>query len=179
MSYGQSPLYDYTKIIATQNFAFGQTKTLAMTGVYEDQTSQSTTRADAQVFDIIANFQMETANDALWTWSITARKNASQLVTDTFYDTGLQASYSPPWHIIHVKPTFSAGIGYKSYDDFILSLDGRRDRYSWAGLGMVFDKVSAFGFSPEVQLTHKRTRSNVARYDTSELKIAVGVKSQF
>lgn len=178
VDYGLAPLYSYHKLAAAQTYLLGQGRQLSLSVGYEDQDSQSASRADAQLFDGKAVLTLPQGQN-LWQVSLGARKNASRLATDTYVETNFGLNFVPSWRFAGAQPRFSMGLGRKSYDEFILSLDGRRDALASLGVSLLYDRLAVLGFSPVVSITGIRTQSNVARYDTREVKASVTLQSRF
>jgi len=176
--YGRAPLYRSVKLAMTQDYLLP--KGLFSLGVsYEDQDSQSTARADAQIYDGKLAYASRAANGTLWKWTLGARKTFSPLRSDIFHDLQASLQISPAWRILGAAPTLSLGLGHKHYDNFILSFDGRRDQMASLGLGLTFENIAVMGFSPVLTLTSTRTQSNIARYETTETRATFGLQSRF
>lgn len=179
VSYGGDPLYAYQKISLGHEVPLSMRQRLVLMGSAEWQHSNSTARADAKVIDVSATYQTSRSDGTQWTLTAAARSNASDLQTDTFNDVTLSATYGPAWQMLRAKPVFSVSFGHKTYDEFILSLDGRRDSYGSLGLSLMFQDIAWFGFSPVLSLSQRRTLSNVARYDTAEMRVNLALQSRF
>jgi len=72
-----------------------------------------------------------------------------------------------------------AEIGYRSFEEFFFTLDGRRDRLARLGVTAVFEETSYFGFSPSVSLVARRTDSDFSFSDSSEVSLSFGIASNF
>ncbi|TAG16158.1 MAG: DUF560 domain-containing protein, partial [Rhodobacterales bacterium] len=175
---GREPLYRYHKISVSQDFLL-QRGLLSLGASFEDQTTQSTSRADAKVVETRAAVLWQAPNGGLWRGTLVSRKTRSFLTTETFDEVQASASLTPSWRILGTVPTVTLGLGSKDFDDFILSFDGRRDRIASLGLSLRLDTISFMGFSPVLNISGTRTRSNIARYDIDEVKANLGLQSQF
>jgi hypothetical protein len=176
--FGGAPLYGFAKATATQDFALGQGVMSVALGL-EDQDSRSADRADARLYDGRISYASFDSRGALWRWTLGGRRTDSASRFDTFDEVQGSVSVSPTWRVLGAAPTLSLDLGGKSYDDFILSLDGRRDRFARLGVSLMFEQVAVMGFSPVLTVTGTRTQSNVARYDTTEVRASLGFQSRF
>lgn len=178
VEYGNEPLYRYSKVAAAQDFRVGQ-GTMSIAVGLEDQVSQTADRADAQVYDGRISYAQTDRNAALWRWTLSGRKTESSLSFDRFDEVRGSVSVSPAWRLLGTAPTFSLELGGKQYDEFVLSFDGRRDRFARLGASLVFEQVAVMGFSPVLTVSGTRTQSNIARYDTAEVRASLGFQSRF
>ncbi|MCU0904430.1 MAG: hypothetical protein MUE83_11215 [Tabrizicola sp.] len=178
VEYGKEPLYRYSRVTAAQDFRFGQGAMSIGFGL-EDQVSQSPDRADALIHDGRISYAYEGSKGAQWRWTLTGRKTNSSQSFDSFDEVQGGVSVSPAWRLFGTAPTFSLDLGGKHYDEFVLSFDGRRDRFVRLGASLVFEQVAVMGFSPVLTVSGTRTRSNVERYDTAEVRASLGFQSRF
>jgi hypothetical protein len=176
---GREPWYRYRKVSVRQDFLL-QRGQLGLGVSFEDQESQNTARADAKVVEASAALALQTAQGGIWRFSLQARETRSFLNSETFQEAYANASITPNWRVLGAVPTLTLGLGAKDFDDFIQSLDGRRDdRIASLGLSLRLDNVSVMGFSPVLNVTGTRTRSNIAQYDTKVVETTLGFQSQF
>jgi hypothetical protein len=175
---GKEPLYRSHKISASQDFLLRRGQ-MSLGVSFEDQETLSTSRADAEVVETRVALLWRAAKGGLWRWTLLNRHTRSFLTTETFQEVQASASLTPNWSVLGTVPTLTLGLGAKDYEDFILSFDGRRDRSASLGLSLRLDRISMMGFSPVLNLTGTRTRSNIARYDVDEFKANLGLQSQF
>ncbi|MBI1218846.1 MAG: hypothetical protein GC186_09890 [Rhodobacteraceae bacterium] len=90
-----------------------------------------------------------------------------------------QINWTKAKPVLGVKLGASLYVAHESYAVFPLSVDGRRDLNMTADLSMLFSRASYMGFSPSVDVQFQRVHSNVSLYETRDIGIAVGVKSDF
>lgn len=178
IDYGGEPLYRYAKVAVAQDFRLGQGAMSIGFGL-EDQVGQRIDRADAQVYDGRISYAQTDRNGALWRWTLSGRKTDSDLSTDSFDELQGGVSVSPAWRLLGTAPTFSLELGGKQFDEFVLSFDGRRDRFASLGASLLFEQVAVMGFSPVLTVSGTRTQSNIARYDTAEFRASLGFQSRF
>ena len=71
------------------------------------------------------------------------------------------------------------GIESRFYADSGYFDGGREDVRLTANLSMSFDEIDYLGFSPVLDLSATRNRSNAALYDTTDFGVTLGIKSSF
>lgn len=104
------------------------------------------------------------------------RSNATDIQHATDF---AQLSWTKAAPVLGVKLGASLYLSRDIYATYPLSADGRRDIGVTADLSMLFTRASYMGFSPSVDVQFQRVRSNVSLYDTRNVGIAVGIKSDF
>ena len=93
------------------------------------------------------------------------------------YRTGITYRFAEP--IWSASWTTSLEIGYRNYEEFVTTLDGRRDRMATLHVTAVFDDITYFGFSPSIDLSAKRIQSSAETYTTSAVGVSLGITSNF
>ncbi len=179
VEYGRAPFYRYHRLTVGQQVDLSARLRAGWQISREIQSTQSTQRTDAQVTDFKMTLSKHSQSGGQWTLALAQRRTLSPIASDTFTDSNLAAGFTAGRALFGVKPTLSITLGQKSYDDYILSFDGRRDRYASASLSLLFEDAAIFGFSPIMTLSATRTLSNVARFDTAEARASFGLQSRF
>ena len=177
--FGGGPLWDYGKVSLAQMIPDDANSALTIGGSFENRTARHATQSDTQVTYLYASQQHMRTNQDKITITFSGLTQNAAFETDSFteYRGNIAYHFGQPLMGTHVS--VSGGLGYKSYDEFTLSLDGRRDRYASLGGTVVFDSISYFGFAPTVAVTATRTESNLTQFTTSQLQARVGVQSTF
>jgi hypothetical protein len=178
VEFGQAPLYRYSRVAAVQDLRFGP-GALSIGVGYEDQVSQTADRSDALLYDGRVSYAQFDRSGALWRWTLSGRKTDSSQRLDRFDEMQGSVSVSPNWRLLGTAPTLWVDVGGKRYSEFVLSFDGRRDEFARLGVALVFEEAAVMGFSPVLTVTGTQTRSNIARYDTSEIRAGLGIQSRF
>ncbi|WP_106746559.1 tetratricopeptide repeat protein [Yoonia maritima] len=173
------PLWDYRKLSLAQTIPEGVNDTLTIGGSFEDRTARRATQSDTQVTYLYASQHHIRTNQDKVTITVSGLSQDAAFETDSFTEYRGNIVYHFDQPLIGTHVSVSGELGYKNYDEFTLSLDGRRDRYASLGGTVVFDSISYFGFAPTVALTATRTESNVTQFTTSQLQARVGVQSTF
>lgn len=78
-----------------------------------------------------------------------------------------------------LRLTGNVMLGYRTYDTFPTTLDGRRDHFGRLGVEALFTGVSYWGFSPELSVAATRTASSAEEYTTRSLEARIGITSTF
>lgn len=90
-----------------------------------------------------------------------------------------KVDYDVAERFLNIRWSVAAELGYRYYDEFSLSLDGRRDRFGSLSATGVFQGVSYFGFSPGMTFSANRTLSDVDIFTTSKFEARFGISSNF
>ncbi|MEZ5715667.1 MAG: surface lipoprotein assembly modifier [Paracoccaceae bacterium] len=93
------------------------------------------------------------------------------------------AAFEPARKLGPARVTLALGASTADYPDYTLPLanlpDGRQDTGLTAQLSLAFEDFGFAGFAPELTLRGRRTQSNVGRFDTQEMTLSIGLKSNF
>ena len=173
------PLWDYQKLSLAQAFRVRAADVLTLTGAIQDQQAQSDLQPDTVLYDLSAAYATPLANGDVAELTLAAQFNDATTETDTFTDYSAVADYSFSAPVFRARWGVSFGVGYTNYDEFTLSLDGRRDTYASLGATAVLEEFSYFGFSPSVSVTARRTVSNVTQFTSSQIQARIGIQSTF
>ncbi|MEE4348327.1 MAG: hypothetical protein V2I53_16140, partial [Paracoccaceae bacterium] len=79
--------------------------------------------------------------------------------------------------------SFALGAARSDFPDyavgFILVPGGRQDETIFGSVEMLFEAFDYAGFVPSMTVRAQKTRSNVSRFDASEIAVSFGVRSRF
>ena len=73
-------------------------------------------------------------------------------------------------------------LGRSDYPDYVAVFNvpgGKQDRSAYADVNIFLPDMDYAGFAPTVRIRAGRTQSNVSRFDTREISVAVGIRSKF
>lgn len=177
--FGGDPLWDYQKIALGQEFPAGENAAVAVLAAVQDQTALIDTQPDTMVYDLVGTYSTALANQDTLQISLAARLNDAETEEETFTDYRAFIDYGFAEPLLGAKWAVSFGVGQLSYDEFALSLDGRRDTYVTVGGTATFEQISYFGFSPSVSVSATRTDSDVTQFTTSQIQGRFGIQSNF
>jgi len=110
---------------------------------------------------------------------VRSRYNDAELETNTYTQQLVTINYDLAQPVIGTRLSVSMGLGAKTYDEFSVSLDGRRDRYVSLGISAGFEDISYFGFSPILSVSATQTKSNVDQFSILEVTGRLGIQSNF
>ena len=177
--YGGAPLWRYNRVSLSQDIPLGQVASGLVQVSVEDQTGLTVDQPDTQVYDFQEVYSRRLSNGDIARLRLHSRLNQVDFATNTYTDHSVSFDYDLAKPVLGSRLAISVGVGAKTYDEFSLSLDGRRDRYATVSAIGVFEQVSYLGFSPSWSLSATRTQSNVTRYSTTEVTGRLGIKSSF
>jgi hypothetical protein len=99
--------------------------------------------------------------------------------TSSFRESQLHVTYALAKPILTVGVSVFGAASRKRYDEFSLSLDGRRDQRFEIGATFVFNEATFLGFSPNLTVSAHRTSSNVDLFDSRGASVSMGFQSRF
>lgn len=141
---------------------------------FEDRAYGTTTSrsASAQI-----EHRLNSGDLAALSLSYTANDGSSRNAT---YDrVTLYAKYSFDQAIGPAK--ISLGLGMGTHDGLYRSFGtvDRSDRSTFGTVNFLFHDLDYAGFAPSVSLKARKNRSNVSRFDTTEMSVGFGIESSF
>ncbi len=163
----------------SQTVPIRQTAALTLLASVETQTSLDVAQPDANVYNIQAIYSKQLVNMDTVRFTLGSRLNDATFDTNTFTDHSATIGFDLAKPVWGARLSGSLGVGAKAYDEFSLSLDGRRDQYVTLGSTAIMENVSYFGFSPSLSLSATKTASNVTRFSTLEITGRLGIESNF
>ena len=93
------------------------------------------------------------------------------------YQVGIGYSVAEPIYGIQLYTALE--LGYRDYEEFTTTLDGRKDRFVTAIAAATFQDISYYGFSPSISLSAARTVSSAEENTSSALQLLFGMSSNF
>ncbi len=176
---GGDPVWRYQKLSLSQGIAINSNASAAVFASVEEQTGLRPSQPDARVTFAQGSYANRLGNGDVVRLAVNRRFHNSERATNTFTDHRVTVGYELARPVFGTELSFSATVGRKKYDEFSISLDGRRDRYVSLGATAVLNQVSYYGFSPSWTVSATRTKSNVSRFSTREVTGRVGIQSNF
>ena len=123
------------------------------------------------------SFPLEAGSIALDA-QISDTSSPSALVANTTVSAGI--SYGLNEAILGLQPTMSARVTHRDYDDISpLFLERRVDTEVSLGLSLAAPSISVLGFIPTVGVTASRNSSTVGAYETEQIGLNFGYRSNF
>lgn len=179
VQFSGAPLWTYTKLTLGQEFAIGENAGLNVQASIQNQTPRNDSVPDTKVYNLTTTYVTQRPNGDRVQFSLVGILNDAELDESTFSDISGSLNYNFAQPFFGIDWSMTAGIGHTNYDEFALSLDGRRDDYiSVGGTGVLTD-VSYFGFSPSLTVTATKRQSNVDPYNSTQFQARLGIQSNF
>lgn len=179
VQFSGEPLWTYTKFLLGQEFAIGPNAVLSLQAGVQNQTARNAVVPDTTVYNINTSYSTQRPNGDRLQLSLVGSFNDAADEESTFGDVSGSINYDFARPMLNIDWSLMAGIGHTNYNEFALSLDGRRDDYITVGGTGVFSDLSYFGFSPSVTVTATKRQSNVDPYNTTQVQARVGIQSNF
>ncbi len=177
--YGGEPLWDYWKVTLGQGFVLDENSRISLHAAFQDQTARLETQRDTEISEIGGRYARSLPNNDQVQLSLTGRLNDTGDVETTYQEYQASVDYDIDQPVFGADWAFNLGVGHINYDEFTLSLDGRRDNYISLGGTVTFSDISYFGFSPSLSITAKRTESDVSQFTSSQVQGRLGIQSNF
>lgn len=171
--------FDFRTLSVAQSARLSDAERLTLSVSVEQRVSGLRPALDEDLYSVAISYRYTRANRDQIHVSLRGAFNDAARHSRSYHDYHASLGYSLDRPIMGVGLGFRAGAGHKDYDSFPISLDGRRDYSVSLGMHAVFYDMTYLGFAPDLDITARRTRSNVTRYDTSDLQIRLGFTSVF
>ena len=175
---GGTPTWTYLTLAAQQAIVVGEGDLLALRLAGTRQTPIGEGRAVTDIADLSATYSRQ----------LDRGDRISGKLTGIYSDGGFENIFSElrgeidyalaqPLGPLHLSGSIM--LGYRSYDTFPTTLDGRRDRFGSIGIDAQLKGQSFWGFSPLLSLQAARTESNAEEFTFQSLHVQLGVRSNF
>lgn len=175
---GGDPLVNYQDIILGQDIPINTNAAVLLKASTRNQTALSPLVVDSVAHEISGTYATTLGNDDVLRLTLKA-KHSDGGFENVYeeYRAGIDYAFAQP--ILNTRWSTSFELGYRSYDEFSLTFDGRRDRFASIGADVVFEDVSYFGFSPSMSFEATKTESDVVSVNSSQVQVRFGVSSNF
>lgn len=175
---GGAATIDYRDLIVEQIVPVSQNTAMSFRGSVRDQNALQPTVVDSVIYDAIGAYRMALPNNDQMQVSLALRQNDAGLETTyTEYRSTISYTFAKP--LFNMRWSTLLGLGYRNYDAYTTTLDGRRDRSITLGADAVFEEVTYFGFSPRVSLMATHTDSSAEEITSSAIQVQFGIESNF
>ncbi len=171
-------LVNYRALTLQQGIPYGPDGRFTLTGSTQRQDAVSATVVDAVTHDVSAAYNLRLANRDQMQLTLAARHRDGGF--ENIYDEyRAWVGYAFERPILGTRLSTGVEIGYRHYDTFPTTLDGRRDRFASVTGTAVLDRFTTFGFAPTLTTKATRTLSTANEYTTSVVEIGIGIQSTF
>ncbi|MEL6681359.1 MAG: hypothetical protein AAFQ09_01795 [Pseudomonadota bacterium] len=171
-------LVNYQDIILAQQIPFEPNAAALIEGSVRKQQAVAPGLLDSTIYELSAAYNTRLANRDVATFTLAAKYNDSG-EESTFEEYRLRIDYAYAQPLAQTRWSTFTEIGYRSFDEFSSTFDGRRDWFVNTGVTGVFEDISYFGFSPSVSLFGTQTDSDVSFIDSSKISLRIGLASNF
>lgn len=169
----------FQRLDLKQSFVLKNKATAALSGYAERQRPLEAGQPNVTLWGAKAEYSRTLPWRDIFATSFEALNYDADIATYAYQTQRLRLSYSLARPVLGLDLSFLADLSYKSYDEFSISLDGRRDQRAEIAVTAGVKEFAVFGFSPYFTIAAHKTKSNVERYDTSGVSLGLGFASRF
>jgi len=175
---GGERLVNFRDFSIEQIISIDRDSSFRLRGLRRNQDALTTALVDSTLFDVVGTYDRTLPKGDQLQLSLRARRNEAG-AESSFDEYEFGVGYAVAQPIFGVQLSTSLQLGYRRYEEFATTLDGREDRFVSASATATFQRISYFGFSPNVALTSARTDSTAEENTSSSLQLLFGVTSNF
>lgn len=179
VQFSGEPLWNYRRLILGQEFALGKDAVLSVQASVQNQIARNDIVSDTKVYNLTTSYAARRPNGDRLQLSLVGILNDAENDESTFSDISGSLNYSFTHQFLNTDWSVAASIGHTNYDEFALSLDGRRDDYITVGGKGALTNLSYFGFSPSITVTASKRQSNVDPYNSTQIQALIDIQSNF
>lgn len=174
--------YDFGRLGARQVWRLGGSDWLALSTSLEARNAAASNILDTQILTIGLSSRHRLQNDDALSFGLTVQKATGDLDNNKSEGVALSATYSFGEQLGPIKVAAGVTASHADYPEYTAVFavpGGRQDMSVSAHLNLMFAGIDYAGFAPTLRLSSSRTKSNVSRFDTRELSVAMGIQSKF
>lgn len=177
-SEGGTRLINYKDLIFQQVIPIDAENAFSLRASVRQQDALIEGLVDSTAYDLIGSYRHVLKSRDQLQLSLGWRKSDAGFENTYFeYRTGFGYAIAEP--ILSTKWSTLFEVGYRTYDEFTTTLDGRRDRFATVQANAIFEEISYFGFSPSVSVSATRTESSAEEFTSSAVQVLFGIESNF
>ena len=175
---GGERLVNFRDLSIEQIVPIDRINTFSLLVATREQDALSPTLLDSTAYDLVGTYNRVLANNDQLQLTFSGRhKDAGP--ESSFDEVQLGVGYAVAEPIWGAQLSTSARFGYRVFDEFVTTLDGREDVFVSASATATFQDFSYFGFSPSLSLSAERTESSAEENSFSTVQLLFGVQSNF
>lgn len=175
---GPERLVNYQDLIVQHSIPIDDNDIFLIRASVRDQQALKSTLVDSMTYDLIGSYNRTLASGDQLSLSLGWRQSEAGFENTYFeYRTGIDYALNQP--VFGARLSTSFEIGYRTYDTFATTLDGRDDQFVTAQTDAIFEQMSYFGFSPSMSISATRTESTAEENTSSAVQILFGIESNF
>ena len=174
--------YDFVRLEGGHSWRIGGSSRLSLTANYEARNSAAADSFDTELLSIGLGARRPLANGDAISLALNLRKTFGDLANSQSEGMAISAGYSLGEQVGPVILSGGVTIGHADYPDYtslFVVPGGRQDLSLSAHVDMIFPDFDYAGFAPSLRVATSRTKSNVSRFETRELSVALSIQSKF
>jgi len=175
---GGERLVDFRDLSIEQIIPIDRAGTFRLKGFRRGQDALTPALLDSTLYEVTGTFDRALANGDELQLSLRARRNEAG-AESSFDEYQFGIGYAVAEPVMGVQISTSLQLGYRTFEEFATTLNGREDRFVSGTATAAFRRLSYFGFSPQVALSSARTVSTAEENTTSSIQLILGITSNF
>lgn len=181
--YGGSGYQNFGRLSLSRSVQLDQATSLSLGSEIERRTFITSTNAPINSKTVRSTLGHRLNNGDLISLSLSWRDSQSDRRNAVSTHTAAYLQYAMADVVGPARLSFAFGAARADYPDyvvgFILVPGGRQDETVFGSVEMLFEAFDYAGFIPSMTIRAQKTRSNVSRFDASELAVSFGIRSRF
>ncbi|MEO0904459.1 MAG: hypothetical protein AAFX89_06775 [Pseudomonadota bacterium] len=175
---GDTRLVNYRDIILQQLIPLDERNAFNIRASVRDQKALVDGLVDSQTYDVIGSYNRLLQSDDSLRLSL-AWRDSDAGFENSYIEYRAGIDYGLSQRILNTRLSTSLEIGYRTYEEFTTTLDGRDDRFVTAQASVIFEELTYFGFSPSMSVSATRTESTAEEQTTAAVQVLFGIESNF
>lgn len=181
--YGGAHVSDFARLTVGRAQHISKSTTLTYSASYEYRNPVAVFRDPSNIYSLRTNYGHRfSAGDTL-RLGLDLKHTDSTTVNTTSTSTTAYLSYELGKAIGPAKISLSLGASFLDFPIYrsgtSIAPGGRQDRTIFTSATFTFQNLDYAGFMPTVTLRAQKSDSNVSRFTTTEISLAVGIRSRF
>ena len=181
--YGGAPISNFARLTLGRTQQISKVTSLTFSASYEYRNPIAAFRAPSKIFNLRANYGHRFGNDTTLRLGLDLKKTQSLRINTASTGATAYLSLDLGKAIGPARVSLSIGTSFLDFPTYnsgvVVAADGRHDTTIFTSATFTFETLDYAGFIPTVTLRAQQSRSNVSRFDTTELSVVVGIRSRF
>lgn len=175
---GGERLVDFRDLSVEQLIPIGRNSIVSLMATQRDQTALLPRILDSTTSDLAISYSRFLANNDQLQLSFLIRDHEAGAESSfEEYQFGIGYVFAEP--VWGMQLSSSLQLGYRTFEEFTTTLDGRDDRFASADVTATFQNISYFGFSPSLSVFASRTDSTAEEISFTSAQVQFGMQSNF
>ena len=179
---GGNPNYGFVRLGAGHQWQMNARTALTLNSSVEQRFSARSDIYDSRTLGVVAGARHTLGWGDSVSVSLNLLNTASDFVNSRVSAAAVRMTYSFADQIGPALVSVGLVLGRSDYPDYVAVFNvpgGKQDRSAYADVNIFLPDMDYAGFAPTVRIRAGRTQSNVSRFDTREISVAVGIRSKF